>query len=158
MIDNDDRDIAHLRRIARHVDPAPHGVHAAARAAIRTRDLGAELADLMADSAVTAGSLAFDMVRLDSAADTEARMLSFHGGGVQIELQVSDQGEPLAVAGLITGASPNSCVLQHSNASERRLELDRLGRFLVTDVPQGPTRMRCRSVSGSWVNTPWVSL
>jgi hypothetical protein len=158
MSDRDNSDIAHLRRIAHRVDPAPDSVHAAARAAIRTRDLNAELADLVADSAVMSGSLAFDMVRRDSAADAGARMLSFRGDGVQIELQVSDQGEPLALAGLITGAAPNSCVLQHGSASERRLELDTLGRFLVTDVPLGPTRVRCQSVSGSWVNTRWVSL
>ncbi|MFD0744362.1 hypothetical protein ACFQ1L_23015 [Phytohabitans flavus] len=60
---DDDALMAELRRIAAEVDPVPPSVIEAARAAIFTRHLDHELAELVADSADAGSGLLYEAVR-----------------------------------------------------------------------------------------------
>jgi hypothetical protein len=155
-MDRDNADLDSLRRIVRDVDPVPEEVLAAARAAIITRELDAELAALVADSAAMEDELRFDPVRTASTEATDTRLLSFDGGGVRFELEVSGQADQLTVVGQVIGAADRGCVLEQADGHVHEVELDSLGGFLIMGVTSGPARLRCRSTSGVHVSTPWV--
>jgi hypothetical protein len=157
-MDRDNADLDNLRRIVRDVDPVPDEVFAAARAAIITRELDAELAALVADSAAMEDELRFDPVRTASTEAADSRLLSFDGGGVRVELEVSGQADQLMVVGQVVGAADRGCVLEQADGRVHDVELDSLGRFLITGVTSGPARLRCRSASGGRVSTHWVWL
>ena len=157
-MDRDNADLDNLRRIVGDVDPVPDEVFAAARAAIITRELDAELAALVADSAAMEDELRFDPVRTASTEAADTRLLSFDGGGVQVELEVSGQADQLMVVGQVIGAADRGCVLEQADGRVHDVELDSLGRFLITGVTSGPARLRCRSASGGRVSTHWVWL
>ena len=157
-MDRDNADLDNLRRIVSDVDPVPDEVFAAARAAIITRELDGELAALVADSAAMEDELRFDPVRTASTEAADTRLLSFDGGGVQVELEVSGQADQLMVVGQVIGAADRGCVLEQADGRVHDVELDSLGRFLITGVTSGPARLRCRSASGGRVSTHWVWL
>jgi hypothetical protein len=163
----DDELIAALRRVAIEVDPVPEGLLLAARAAIATRDLDAELAVLVADSAAandpdadldpTLSSLAFEQVRTGGQATLGSRLLSFAGGGVQLDVEVSERGGDVDLMGQVIGGSPEECVLEHSGGRDP-FTPDALGRFVVSGVRRGPARIRCTSSTGARVTTAWVTI
>jgi hypothetical protein len=157
----DDELIATLRRLAAEVDPVPDHVRAAARAAIATRDLDGQLAVLVADSTVdepeSGSSMAFEPVR-STAGGQGSWMLSFEGGGIQVDLEVNERGGRVDVIGIFTGVSPLGCVLEYAAGERRELDVDTLGRFVINDVPRGPVRVRCQAASGDPVTTAWVTL
>jgi hypothetical protein len=62
------------------------------------------------------------------------------------------------VVGQVTGAADRGCVLEQADGRVHEVELDSLGRFLITGVTSGPARLRCRSASGGRVSTHWVWL
>jgi hypothetical protein len=158
VMNKQNEDLDNLRRIVGEVDPVPVEVFAAARAAITTRELDGELAALVADSAAVEPELHFDPVRRASMEAADTRLLSFDGGGVRVELEVSRQGDQFTVVGQLTGASHHGCVLEQADGRVHDLDLDNLERFLITGVASGPARLRCRSASGSRVSTHWVWL
>ena len=164
----DDELVAELRRLAAALDRAPDDVRAAARAAITTRDLDSELAALVADSAVDDASdpgsdpelltLAFEPVRTGTAGMGRSRLLSFAGNGIQVDLEVTEHGGRADLIGMFTGASFENCVLEYASGGQRTLDVDSLGRFLVTGVRRGLVRTRCRSAAGVRVVTAWVTI
>jgi hypothetical protein len=151
----DDQLIGELRRVVRMVDPVPDGVLAAARAAIATRDLDGELAELMADLIADSGTrVAAGLVR----SGTPRRLLSFACGQVQIDLEITTGSDRLiGIIGQLTGGSTDDCVLEYP-AGRQPVSLDSLGRFAVTGARSGPMRVRCRSAAGERVTTTWVTL
>jgi hypothetical protein len=153
--ETDDQLVDRLSRIATEIDPLPETVRLAARAAFATRDLDRELAALVGDSAAEAGAgLAFEPVRGTAAA---GRMLSFAGGGVRVDLEISRYGGRVDLIGQLAGAAPDACELEYASGPPRPLDVDDLGRFLVTDTYPGTVRIRCRSTGGALVVTSWVT-
>jgi hypothetical protein len=148
---DDDALLAQLRRIAAEADPVPDAVRAAALAALTTRDLDAELAHLVGDSAVED---AFEPVR---AGPIGSRLLSFAGGGVQVDLEISPHGGQVALMGQLTGADETGCTLERAGSAEP-VRVDPLGRFLAGPLDRGPIRLRCRSTTGEPVLTAWVAV
>jgi hypothetical protein len=147
----DDQLIADLRQVVGVVDPVPEGVFAAARAAIVTRDLDGELAELVADTGtrVPAGSVR---------GGTPRRLLSFACGEVQIDLEVTVGSDRIVgIIGQLSGGTNDDCVLEYP-AGRQPVSLDSLGRFAVTGARGGPVRVRCRSAAGERVTTSWVTL
>jgi hypothetical protein len=143
-----------LSRIARAVDPVPDAVLAAARDAFLSRDLDRELAVLIADSR-TAGS-AFEPVRADP--EPQGRwLLSFEGGGIQVDMELAEDRGRLRLIGQISGDSGQDHFLE-SAGGRQRLEVDPIGRFLINDVAHGPMRLRCQSSCGLPVTTVWVTI
>jgi hypothetical protein len=155
----DDLLMIELRRVVTEVDPVPEAVFVTARAAISTRDLDGELAVLVADSAAAsrpgppAGSLP---IRGDTGG-AGRRLLSFASGRIQLDLEVRGRGRLLNIIGQLTGGAVDGCTLEHTGGREA-LSLDSLGRFTVTGAHPGPFRVRCRSTTGVWVTTAWVTL
>jgi len=154
-IDRDDDLVAELRRVANEADPVPEAVIAAARAAITTRDLDGELALLIADSA--AAALAFEPTRTGTTGLSGGRLLSFAGGGLQVDLEVTERGELRDLVGQLAGSPATRCTVEYAGG-ERPLPLDDLGRFTLTGVRPGPIRLRCRPAPGVLVTTAWVAI
>ena len=148
MTDGIDRLEERLRRVATEADPVPDAVLENARAAFTMRDLDAELAGLVADSAVDDGVLARD------GAD-DVRMLSFAAPGVSIELDaVPDAHEGgVQVSGLVTGARESMTVVGQHSRSEVALGAD--GRFAFR-TDRGPLRLELTAVDGRRVVTAWI--
>jgi hypothetical protein len=151
---SDDALLARLRHVAAEADPVPEAVLAAARAAILTRNLDSQLANLVADSDTATTELEFEQVR--SAAG--GRLLSFEGAGVQVDVEVTGRPGGLSLIGTVTGAGTPDCVLEAADGGRREVRLDSLGRFMLDAVPAGPARLRCQTATGAGVITSWVRL
>ena len=150
--------LAGLRRVASAVDGPPDAVIAAARAAFLARDLDGALAVLIADSRVPDGDAsAFETVRTDLEPTQGRWLLSFFGGGVQVDMEVDDGGDRVRLLGQFSGASGDEYYLE-SAAGRQRIEVDAVGRFIVDDVDPGPVRLRCRGADGTQITTAWVSV
>jgi hypothetical protein len=150
---DDDALMADLRRIAAEVDPVPPGVVDAARAAIATRHLDHELAVLVADSAEAGAGLLYESVRGPGAA--ESRLLTFEGGGVQVDVDLAPSGRGLRLIGQFTGAVAE-CGVERGDGGSVEIDVDELGRFVADDVPAGPIRLRYRPEAGPVVRTAWL--
>jgi hypothetical protein len=152
----DDILLGDLRRIAGVVDGPPAGVLAAARAAYLARDLDGELAMLTGDSRIAEDS-AYEPVRTDPAPAQGHWLLSFEGGGVQVDMEVDEYNGRLRVIGQFSGASGDDYHLE-SAGGRRRIDVDSLGRFILDDVTHGPIRLKCHSTDGAPVTTVWVTI
>jgi hypothetical protein len=138
-----------LRAAAAQADPVPDLVLRQARAALTTRDLDAELAELAFDSDLAeAGAV--------RAAGDDVRLLSFESPRVSVELQVEYTGGRVALRGLITGATGEAVI---EVAGERRASpIGEEGWFTATGLPRGATRVTVTAVDGTTVTTGWASL
>lgn len=154
--DTDDDLLARLRGLAAEVDPVPDAVRRAARAALATRDLDGQLARLVADSAATSAPPAYQVVRASDPVDD--RFVTFDGGGLGIELEITETADGRTLVGQVVGGRLAECVLEHGDGRREVLPLDPLGRFLLSGVSAGPVRLRCRSLTGPPVTTSWVNL
>jgi hypothetical protein len=148
----EDRLEARLRAIATEADPPPELVLESARAAFAMRDLDAELASLIADSALDeAGVLTRSVV-------ADVRMLSFECGTVSVELDVD--ADPLTrslrLRGLAVGAVGDVVVVRSDGRTA--VPLDEDGRFGLGDVAPGPVRLELTTPDGRRVTTSWVSV
>jgi hypothetical protein len=150
---DDDALVAALRRVAAEAEPVPPGVVEAARAAILTRHLDHELAELIADSADADSGLLFEAVRGPDAA--RSRLLSFDGGGVQVDVDLAPAGGGLRMIGQFTGPV-TGCGVERGDGGAVEVQVDELGRFVVDGVPRGPIRLRYRSEAGQMVRTAWL--
>lgn len=137
-----------LRRIATDVDDPPELVLATARAALLTRQLDAELAELVMDSAV-------DELAAVRDAGGDVRLLSFEASTVSMELQVSESGAARVLHGLVRGHSGE--VVVESAAQTQLLTVDPHGWFSV-ELPQGTVRLHLHDETGAAVTTSWVSI
>ena len=157
-MDNDEAILADLRRIAATVDGPPDCVLAAARATYLTRDLDGELALLVADSRTADDAGPYAPVRADVDQDAQGHwMLSFEGGGVQVDMEVEERHGQVRLIGQFAGASGEEYILE-SGGRQRRIEVDTIGRFIVDDVEHGPIRLRCHAADGAPITTVWVTI
>jgi hypothetical protein len=140
-----------LREIAGRQDPVPPAVLAAARASLAWRDPDAALAALVQDSV---------QQRLISVRGGTPRLLTFLGGALTIDVQVTTRGGAVDVDGELDPALPARVVLESPNGS-RETAADPQGRFRVEGVTPGPVRLRCEpATAGAFVpvRTEWVQL
>ena len=149
----DDELLARLAATLRGAHEPPAGVAELARLSYGLRDLDAQLAELVADSAVdsTAG------VR---ASTGPARLLTFAADEAELELQVAPAGEGWAVVGQLV--PPGSAVVRAepatAAASAVTADADDLGRFAL-DLPAGGSwRLVCTRGESTVVVTAWVLL
>lgn len=145
MID-DDQLMAMLRESAAEYDPVPELVIETARAALSTRRLDEEFAELLMDSAATPG-----LVRAD---EDDVRLLSFGTERVSVELQLQLSGATVSVRGLVFGAS-GELTIEQSDA-RHTVPIDTDGWFALTGLPRGATRMHLNATDGGLVTTGWV--
>lgn len=150
MSERDDELERRLRALATEADPPPELVVESAKAAFALRDLDAELAELVADSAVD------DPAVLTRAVVSDVRMLSFECGDVVVELDV--EADPLSrrvrLSGLAVGAIGSVTIIRSDGRSS--VELADGGRFVVDEVPPGPLRLELTTADGRRVTTSWI--
>jgi len=158
VADGEEPLVTDLRRLAAEVDPVPETVLAAAYAAIGTRDLDRELAELVADSAADDAAAAFETVRNGATGTQYRRLLSFAHDDVQVDLEVSDHGDRVDLIGQFIGASTQDCALEYADGVNHALDVDGLGRFLVSGVRRGAVRARFSTVAGARMATAWVTI
>ncbi|MFL6140138.1 MAG: hypothetical protein ACJ74O_20380 [Frankiaceae bacterium] len=149
--DADEALLGRLRAAALVGDGIPGHVIEAARAAFSLRDLDAQLATLVSDSAERAAG---DSLVLMRGAD-EPRALTFEAGAVTVDVEVTSTDGALRMVGLVAGGEPGELTVEYDDGSSLRTDLDRFGRF-VTDVRRGRARLRL-SFGGSPVVTPWTT-
>ena len=144
--------LARLGEIVDVVDPVPEPIYQMAYGAYALRDLDAELARLVDDSALDGAVPAG--VR---SGGSDVRTLSFQGRDVTIELQVTRHAERRSVLGEVVGGEVAEIRLEGSRLAEA-VAVDDLGRFSVDDLPSGPVRLRIADGTGTQVVTDWVAL
>jgi hypothetical protein len=142
--------LSSLREIAGRQDPVPPDVLAAARASLAWRDPDAALAELVRDS----------LDRLIAVRGGTPRVLTFLGGSVTIDVQVTARGGAVDVVCELAPVVPARVVLE-SPGGTHETAADAEGRFRVEGVAAGPVRLRCEPmVEGAFVplRTEWVQL
>ncbi|WP_329051410.1 hypothetical protein OG738_04360 [Amycolatopsis sp. NBC_01488] len=143
----DDELLEELRAAAAQADPVPDLVLRQARAALATRDLDAELAELGSDS---------DLATAGAVRGGDVRLLSFESPRVSVELQAEYEEGRVTLRGLVTGATGDAVI---EAAGETRVRLiDPDGWFTATDLPRGATRVKVTATDGTTVTTGWTSL
>ncbi|TWP47503.1 hypothetical protein FKR81_31560 [Lentzea tibetensis] len=139
---NEDELLQRLRAVASEVDGVPDHVNLAAEAALGTRRLDEELAELIADSAEHTPQLVRDA--------SDIRMLSFRAGAVGIEIEIDDR-----LRGLVTGARGTVTIETPGGTTEA--ELDERGWF-TADIPEAATvRLKITADDGTGVVTSWFT-
>jgi hypothetical protein len=151
----DDDLLGDLRRVIAEMDPTPEHVLIAARAALDWRTLDAELAELIADSAVDEPAL---LVR----GSWQARALAFEAAGLTIELEAEpDADGMLRLTGQLIPPQPADVTVCHGDAL-LATRADERGRFTAHGVAPGPVSLRCRLDGGPGparlVETEWMSI
>ena len=152
MTDGIDRLEERLRRVATEADPVPDSVVAAARAAFTTRDLDAELAELVADSAVDEEPV------LTRSVLSDVRMLSFAAADVTVDVDVEPgpQTGTVLLHGMAVGAVGEIVVV--TPGSRVPAAIDAHGRFESLAVMSGPVRLELTTADGRRLATSWVTL
>ena len=149
--------IAELRSLLDQVDPVPPQVAEFARAALGWRRLDAELAELLADSALEPES-----VMLTRAMGSARRWLSFRAGELAIDVEVEVAGRTRTLLGQFAPPPTAATVeLQTTDgALSAATESDSLGRFRLELETGGRVRLRVlpHDPSGALVETSWFSL
>lgn len=153
--DADDELFDRLAATLRNAEEPPEAVVELARASFGLRRLDAELAELVADSAL---DLTPTGVRGDVAA---SRLLTFEAGDAEIEVQVTATGENAwQVIGQVVPPAAATVRLEPADPARVALEAqaDELGRFSLRAVGGGPWRLVCRRQGLPPVVSPWVLL
>ncbi len=148
---DDDELEEELRRLAAQLDPVPPELLRGAAGAFAWRDIDAELAELVFDSL-----LDFDEATLVRGSP-ERRLVSFAGGGLTIDVEVTSAGPARTVMGQIV--PPQRGVVDIRRPQETvTVEADELGRFRSGPLSPGPLSLRLRPAAGPPVVTDWLAL
>jgi hypothetical protein len=143
--------VAQLRNVIEQADPIPDSVLAAAKASFVWRTIDAELAELVTDSLLTAAS-----IRSGSA----ARLLTFEGPGVEVEVEVADTGATRRLTGQLVPVTAATVIVRWSGGSAEA-RADELGRFSVAEIPAGAVSLAITSTldgAPRSIVTSWVSI
>ena len=145
-----------LRDLFATDDPVPALVTQAAKAALGWRRIDAELAELLADSALDAEALAV-------ARGTRAtlRSMSFSAGRLTIDVEIHGEGADRIALGQLSPPGRARIELQSADqAASTVVDSDNLGRFRTKLPASGSIRLRVASdpALANWVETSWIPL
>jgi len=146
-MNQDDRLIDRLRTIAAALDGPPELVGESARAALSTRRLDGELAELVLDTPADTAAVR---------SDERIRLLAFHAVTASLEFQVHQIGARVRIRGLVTGASGE--VVVETARQQRAGRIDAGGWFTIDGLSHGLIRLRVRADDGTTVTTRWISV
>ncbi|WP_314220142.1 hypothetical protein [Streptomyces zaehneri] len=132
-----------LRQAAAILDPVPAELRRAAIEAYALHDLDARIAELTFDSLV-------DAIPVRGAVDVP-RMLTFHTGGLTVDVEVTDEG---LMGQLLPPQSASIEVLNGPRAGAS-LTADDMGRFACDAPAGGPFALRLRT-DAEVVVTEWL--
>ncbi|MEJ2852859.1 MULTISPECIES: hypothetical protein [unclassified Saccharothrix] len=139
---DDDELVERLRSIANRVDPVPEWVDSAARAALTTRRMDEELAELVHDS--------WESAQLVRSGD-DTHVLAFETDAVSVDVQAEAGG----LRALVGGASGE--VVVETPVGERRVGIGEDGWVVVPELPHPTVRLRLVGDDGRAVLTPWFT-
>jgi len=150
---DDDRLLADLRHLANEVDPVPDEVSAYAKAALGWRRIDAELAELLADSALepeAAGATRSGVAR--------ARSISFRASDLEIDVELRETDGGIVVLGQLAPPAAAEVELQRDDGTvAATAAADVLGRFRLELERGGRVRLRIRrEPPAPPVETSWV--
>jgi len=141
--------LAELRSVVERADPIPDAVILAAKASFTWRTVDAELAELVSDSLLSAAGVR---------SGAGARLLTFEGPGVEVEVEVADTGRTRRLTGQLVPVRAAAIVVRwHSGSVET--QTDELGRFTIVNVPAGAVSLAITDPADrQTVVTSWVSI
>ncbi len=143
--------LGELRDMFERADPIPDSVLAAAHAAIELRDLDAQLAELLRDSAVDDVDKALAGVR-----GTATRLLTFSVGAERyVEVDVEPDGDHRTLAGYVVPGTAGELIVEHPGG-RLAAAVDEHGRFSVHRVESGPVRLRLSLAGAGPIVTQWT--
>ena len=146
----DDRLLERLRVIAATVDPPPMLVDEAARHALATRRIDAELAELLMDSSLATAAQA----RADG---DDVRMLAFATDRVSIELQVEPEAAgTVSLRGLVVGAGGEVTI--ETPTATSTVPIDGAGWFTAAGIARQSVRFHLVEPTGGRLLTSWATL
>lgn len=135
-------------------DPVPADVLAAAYAAIELRDLDAQLAQLLRDTALDDDK---ELAGVRGAVAT--RSLTFAMGQERfVEVDVEMAGELRVLTGYVVPATGGTITVEHTAGGPLHGAIDDGGRFAVEGVPGGPVRLRIAIDGAAAIVTEWLTL
>ena len=150
--EHDDELAEELRRLAARLDPVPPELLTAAAGAFAWRDIDAELAELVFDS----------LLDVDEATQVrgspERRLVSFTGGGVTLDIEVTTTGPARTIMGQIVPPQRGAVDVRRQQETVTTVEVDELGRFRSGPLRPGPLSLRLRPAEGTPVVTDWLAL
>jgi hypothetical protein len=163
---DDGRLLTRLGEMFRRADPPPADVLELARRSFGLRTVDAELALLVEDSesADDASGRTRAVAVRGAGLAAEPRQLTFHldrhgGDALVIAVQVESSGGRRRVTGHLAPRGPARIEVRQPDAPRARaVDVDRLGRFVIDDVPAGPTRLTCHRPDVPDVATEWTVL
>ena len=140
-------------RTAFGADVAPARVTDAAKAALAWLRVDAELAELLADSALDAEPAL-------ARGEAVVRSVSFSAGETVVELEVHPDGERRTLLGQLSPAAQRTIVIQHADGAEpASARSDELGRFRITLETSGTVRLRIADDRrDSAIETAWIPI
>lgn len=144
-----------LRAVLERADPVPQAVTDFAKAALGWRRLDADLAELLADSALDTEAAA--LARSGAAG---ARRITFRGDDLSIEVEVraSDGGHTL-LGQLAPPPAGATVALQDAEGGDvATAASDALGRFRLAVPTAGRLRLRVERPGAAPVETSWFSI
>jgi multidrug efflux pump subunit AcrA (membrane-fusion protein) len=147
---NDDELLARLAEARQAADRVPREFIEAGKAAYAWRDIDAELAELVYDSALEEAQLAGQM----RAEQAQLRALTFTAAALTIEIEVSDE----ALLGQLVPPEAGEVEVITPAGTAQLEPIDDVGFFTIRPVPAGSFRIHCRTASGTFVATNWLSL
>jgi hypothetical protein len=148
-VNDDDLLMEQLRGVAGAAQGVPELVDQAARAALSTRRLDAELAELVLDSQADTAS----PVR----GDDQTRLLTFRTAHATVELEVRPAGDTVDLRGFATGTS-GEVVVETAAGRRHRAPVDTGGWFSLDHLPRTSVRLLLTGTSGTEVTTSWTLL
>jgi hypothetical protein len=151
---DDDRMLGELRLLVGDVDPVPAEVTAFARDALGWRRVDAELAELLADSALEPESVAATRSGL-----ARARSVTFKASDLEIDLEVQHRDPGVLILGQLAPAEPGEIEVQRDDSSvARTVDADELGRFRIELAEGGRIRLRVGRESRPPIETSWITV
>ncbi len=160
MSDRSDPDAelaAELRSLLNRIDAVPPEVTKFAKAALGWRRLDADLAELLADSA-----LETDAAALTRSEGGAGRWLTFRAADLAIDIMVETDGDASTLLGQLAPPPASAGVeLQAADGTViATVDADTLGRFRMMLDARGRVRLRVlrRDPPGVPVETSWLSI
>ncbi len=147
MVANDEQVPPQLQGLTSRMDPVPPAVLRLAKESLAWRDVDVLLAELVSET--RSGELAG--VR----GAEQPELLTFTAGDLTIEVELTVQGDVVALLGQLVPPQPARLRVDHGSGPTW-LQADTLGRFAAADLHRGHLRVTCYPQQGVPVNTEWT--
>jgi hypothetical protein len=150
--DPNDELLDDLRKIFRRTDPVPPEATEFAQAALGWRRLDADLAELLADSALETNAA--------PARGGEGRWLTFRADDLTIDVEIQTDGDVRTLLGQLVPPPPAATVEVQSTDGNvvGSAESDELGRFRLSLAAGGHLRLRVLREGAAPVETSWFTV